>query len=125
MYRIKVQSANFIITTVHIALVINAIFIILTLIVGFCVVKISVDQWFLNSKNDRMSLKDRVLVVVALVITVICCVLFIVQVVYCNINKIEPTEFGDIISCACMFTMANTWVSFAYYQHYQVAKFLE
>lgn len=104
---------------------INVAIVLFSVVIGFCVIKISIDKWFGNGENDTMALKDRVLIIVVSVITVICVGLFILTILYNNINSIRVDELDNMKLRILMFILANTYVSFAYYQHFQVAKSLK
>ena len=44
-------------------MVVNVIVIALSLILGFSVIKCSIDQWFQKDNSDIMSIKDKILII--------------------------------------------------------------
>lgn len=121
VYNNKDQIPNFI----TIIMCINIIFGVLALILGFCVIKVSIDQWFPNGDGDVVTVKDRVLIIIVFVITFICGGLFVLTIINNNINSIRVEEFDNIKLRILMLIMANTYISFAYYQHFQVVNLIE
>lgn len=103
----------------------NAVIIVLAVILGFCVIKISVDQWFPNGSSDIMSTKDKVLVTIVALITLICAGIFVLTIVNNNINSIRTGELDNMRLRVLVLVIANTFMAFSYYQHFQVVKFTE
>lgn len=104
-------------------LVIVSYFIIsVSIIIGFAVINVSVDQWFKDTTSDMMSIKDRILLVAVILITLGCCGIFILTIVYNNINSIRVTETDNMFLRIPLLIMGNTFMAYAYYQHYQVVK---
>ena len=105
-------------------MLINAIVVVLSLVLGYCVIKISVDQWFPNGAADIMSVKDRVLVTIVILVTVICAGVFVCAIVKNNFLSISVTELDNMLLRMLMLIIANTFMAFAYYQHFQVVQFV-
>lgn len=103
----------------------NVIIIVLSLIIGFCVIRISVAQWFPNDSSDIMSTKDKCLVAIVVLITFICSGIFVFTIVNNNVNSIRVNESDNVLLRILMFIMANTFMAFAYWQHFQVVRFIE
>ena len=110
---------------IPVIMLINAALIILSLILGFSVIKIHIDQWFQSNDSDIMSTKDKVLLITVLLITIICAGIFILTIVYNNIHAIRVSELDNMLLRTLMIIIANTFMSFAYYQHFQVAQLIE
>ena len=107
---------------VYLIMLINVVIIVLALILGFCVIRISVDQWFQNDNADIMSTKDKVLITTAVLITLICTGIFVLTIINNNIHSIRVTETDNMLLRMLMLIIANTYMAFAYYQHFQVAQ---
>lgn len=111
--------------SVSIIMLINVAIIALSLLLGFCVIKISIDQWFPDADSDIMSMKDRVLVATVGVITLICAGMFVLTIIYDNVNSIRTTETDNMLLRMLMLIIANTFMAFAYYQHFRVARLMD
>ena len=103
----------------------NVAIIVLALILGSCVIKISVDQWFPNGDSDIMSTKDKVLLTIVVLTTLICASIFVLTIVNNNINSIKTGELDNMRLRVLMIVIANTFMAFSYYQHFQVVRFIE
>ncbi len=99
---------------------INAIIVVVAIVVGFGVIQISIDQWFSNSDGDIMTMKDRILVAIAFFITVICGGIFVLTILDNNIRGTQIGIFENIKLDMLMCILADTYVAFAYYQHFCV-----
>lgn len=106
-------------------MVANVAIFVLALILEFCVIKISVDQWFPDGDSDIMSIKDKVLLTIVVLITLICAGIFVLTIVNNNINAIRVSESDNMRLRALMLVIANAFMAFSYYQHFQVVKFIE
>ena len=106
-------------------MLINVAVVVLSLVLGSCVIEISVDQWFQNDNSEIMSTKDKVLVTIVVLITVICAGVFICTIVYNNFHSIRVTESDNMLLRMLMLIIANTFMAFAYYQHFQVVQLIE
>ena len=107
---------------VPLIMLINVAIIVLALILGHTVIRISVDQWFQNNDSDVMTLKDKVLVTLTLLITVTCVGVFVLTIIYNNVKSIRTTESDNMLLRMLMLIIANTFMAFAYYQHFQVTQ---
>ena len=65
---------------------ISAIAIFLALIIGFGFIKITVNQWFPDGDGDKMSMKDRILVVIVFLISMVCIGALVLTIIWNNIN---------------------------------------
>lgn len=101
---------------------ISAIVSILALIIGFGFIKITVDQWFPDGDSDKMAMKDRILVVIMFLISMLCVGAFVLTIIWNNINAVNVTEVDNMKLRFLLLTMANAYMAFAYYQHFQVLK---
>ena len=101
---------------------ISAIVIFLALIIGFGFIKITVDQWFQDGDSDKMSMKDRILVVIVFLISVVCIGAFVLTIIWSNMNAVNVTEVDNMKLRFLLLTIANSYMAFAYYQHFQVLK---
>jgi hypothetical protein len=101
---------------------VSAILISLSLMIGVVYIKISVDQWFVDGDGDRMALKDRIWVGMLFLINVVCICIFVVTIIKNNSTAAEVTELDNMKLRFLLLVIANSWMSFAYYQHYQVLK---
>ena len=108
--------------SINVIIAINLLFILASIIIGFCVIKVSIDQWFDNGGSDILDMKDRVLIWIELVISIICCGLFICTIVQNNINGIAVTEIDNIKLRMLLLIMANSYVAYAFFQSFQVIK---
>ena len=106
----KVESSK-LVTWIMIA---NIVVIALALIIGFSVVKLTVNDWFQNDRSDIMSTKDKTLIVSVALITVICMGLFMLTIIYNNINAVNTTEADNMRLRMLMLMIANTYMAFAY-----------
>ena len=100
---------------------INAIIVVIAIVVGFGVIQISIDQWFSNGDGDMMTMNDRILVAIAFFITVICGGIFVLTILNNNISGTPIGVFENIKLDMLMCILADTYVAFAYYQHFCVA----
>ena len=100
---------------------INAIIVVVAIVVGFGVIQISIDQWFSNSDGDIMTMKDRILIAIVLCITAICGGIFVLTIVNNNISSTPTGIFDNTKLDILMCVLANTYVAYAYYQHFCVA----
>ena len=100
---------------------INAIIVVVAIVVGFGVVQISIDQWFPDGDGDVMTMKDRILIAIVVFITLICGGLFVLTILNNNISGTPIGIFENIKLDMLMCILANTYVAFAYYQHFRVA----
>ena len=117
MFYNSIQIPDFITTIIWI----NAIIVVVAIIVGFGVIQISIDQWFSNGDGDMMTMKDRILVAIAFFITVICGGIFVLTILNNNISGTPIGVFENIKLDMLMCILADTYVAFAYYQHFCVA----
>lgn len=101
---------------------ISAIVSILALIIGFGFIKITVNQWFPDGDSDKMAMKDRILVVIVFLISMLCVGAFVLTIIWNNINAVNVTEVDNMKLRFLLLTMANAYMAFAYYQHFQVLK---
>jgi len=101
---------------------ISAIVIFLALIIGFGFIKITVNQWFPDGDSDKLAMKDRVLVVIVFLISVVCIGAFVLTIICNNINAVNVTEVDNMKLRFLLLTIANSYMAFAYYQHFQVLK---
>ena len=101
---------------------ISAIVIFLALIIGFGFIKITVNQWFPDGDSDKMSMKDRILVVIVFLISVVCIGAFVLTIIWNNMNAVNVTEVDNMKLRFLLLTIANSYMTFAYYQHFQVLK---
>ena len=95
-------------------------FIVFAIVLGWGVLKISIDQWFSGDDGDIMSIKDRFLIFIMVAISLICGGIFVLTIVRNNIDSIRVTEIDNIMLRILMLILANSYVSYAYYQHFQV-----
>lgn len=102
-------------------MVVNVIVIVLSLIIGFSVIKCSIDQWFQNDNSDIMSIKDKLLILSVVLITIICAGIFVLTIINNNINSVRTTETDNMRLRMLMLMLANTYMAYAYYQHFQIA----
>jgi len=102
-------------------MIVNVIVIVLSLIIGFSVIKCSIDQWFQNDSSDIMSIKDKLLIASVVLITIICAGIFVLTIIYNNINSVRTTELDNMRLRMLMLILANTYMAYAYYQHFQIA----
>jgi hypothetical protein len=100
---------------------VNAIIVVVAIVVGFGVIQISIDQWFSNSDGDIMTMKDRILIAIVLCITAICGGIFVLTIVNNNISSTPIGIFDNTKLDILMCVLANTYVAYAYYQHFCVA----
>ena len=100
---------------------INAIIVVVAIVIGFGVIQISIDQWFSNSDGDIMTMKDRILIAIVFCITAICGGIFVLTIVSNNISGTPIGVFDNMKLDMLMCILANTYVAFAYYQHFRVA----
>ena len=113
----SIQIPDFITTIIWI----NAIIVVIAIVVGFGVIQISIDQWFPDGDGDVMTMKDRILVAIAFFITVICGGIFVLTILNNNISGTPIGVFENIKLDMLMCILADTYVAFAYYQHFCVA----
>ena len=102
-------------------MIVNVIVIVLSLIIGFSVIKCSIDQWFQNDNSDIMSTKDKLLITSVVLITIICAGIFVLTIINNNINSVRTTELDNMRLRMLMLILANTYMAYAYYQHFQIA----
>ena len=102
-------------------MIVNIIVIVLSLIIGFSVIKCSIDQWFQNDSSDIMSIKDKLLIASVVLITIICAGIFVLTIINNNINSVRTTELDNMRLRMLMLILANTYMAYAYYQHFQIA----
>lgn len=102
-------------------MIVNVIVIVLSLIIGFSVIKCSIDQWFQNDNSDIMSRKDKLLITSVVLITIICAGIFVLTIINNNINSVRTTELDNMRLRMLMLILANTYMAYAYYQHFQIA----
>ena len=102
-------------------MIVNVIVIALSLIIGFSVIKCSIDQWFQNDSSDIMSIKDKLLIASVVLITIICAGIFVLTIINNNINSVRTTELDNMRLRMLMLILANTYMAYAYYQHFQIA----
>ena len=102
-------------------MIVNVIVIVLSLIIGFSVIKCSIDQWFQNDSSDIMSIKDKLLIASVVLITIICAGIFVLTIINNNINSVRTTELDNMRLRMLMLMLANTYMAYAYYQHFQIA----
>ena len=102
-------------------MVVNVIVIALSLILGFSVIKCSIDQWFQNDNSDIMPTKDKLLITSVVLITIICAGIFVLTIINNNINSVRTTELDNMRLRMLMLILANTYMAYAYYQHFQIA----
>ena len=102
-------------------MIVNVIVIVLSLIIGFSVIKCSIDQWFQNDSSDIMSIKDKLLIASVVLITIICAGIFVLTIINNNINSVRTTELDSMRLRMLMLILANTYMAYAYYQHFQIA----
>ena len=101
-------------------MIVNVVVIVLSVVIGFGVLKLSVDNWFQNDDSDIMSNRDKILVVSVGVITLICAGTFVFTIIYNNMNAVNTTEADNMQLRMLMLLIANSWMAFAYYQHFQI-----
>ncbi len=102
-------------------MVVNVIVIALSLILGFSVIKCSIDQWFQKDNSDIMSIKDKILIIFVILITIICAGIFVLTIIDNNIGSVRTTEIDNMRLRMLMLMLANTYMAYAYYQHFQIA----
>ena len=102
-------------------MVANVIVIALSLILGFSVIKCSIDQWFQKDNSDIMSIKDKILIIFVILITIICAGIFVLTIIDNNIGSVRTTEIDNMRLRMLMLMLANTYMAYAYYQHFQIA----
>ncbi len=102
-------------------MIVNVVVIALSLIIGFGVIKCSIDQWFQNGISDIMSTKDKILIVSVALITIICAGIFVLTIINNNINSVRTTEADNMRLRMLMLMIANTYMAYAYYQNFQIA----
>lgn len=107
-------------TPYHIVMIINIAIIGLSIVIGCTVIKVSIDQWFASNKDDVLSVKDRIIFRIVLYISIICMAIFISTIVTNNLNSVKVTEADNFGLQSLMLIMANSYMSYAYYQHLQV-----
>ena len=113
----SIQIPDFITTIIWI----NAIIVVIAIVVGFGVIQISIDQWFPDGDGDVMTMKDRILIAIAVFITLICGGLFVLTILDYNLRGAPIQIFENIKLDMLMCILADTYVAFAYYQHFCVA----
>ncbi len=101
----------------------NGAFILISVIVAFAYIKISIDQWFPDNDDDMMSIKDRIILIISIITAVICGGLFIITIIYNNLTAQITSKIDNMRLTMLLLTMFNTFVAYAYYQYYQVLKF--
>ena len=106
-------------------MLVNMFFIVFAIVLGWGVLKISIDQWFSGDDGDIMSIKDRFLIFIMVAISLICGGIFVLTIVRNNIDSIRVTEIDNIMLRILMLILANSYVSYAYYQHFQVLNILK
>ena len=102
-------------------MVVNVIVIALSLILGFSAIKCSIDQWFQKDNSDIMSIKDKILIIFVILITIICAGIFVLTIIDNNIGSVRTTEIDNMRLRMLMLMLANTYMAYAYYQHFQIA----
>ena len=100
---------------------VNAIIVVVAIVVGFGVIQISIDQWFSDGDGDIVTMRDRILIAIVLFITAICGGIFVLTIVSNNISGTPIGVFDNMKLDMLMCILANTYVAFAYYQHFRVA----
>ncbi len=104
------------------AMLFNVAVITVSLIIGCCVVDVSIDQWFPGDGSDIMSTKDRLLIIAVGVIVFVCAATFVLTIANNNINAAVVTEVDNMKLRMLMLIMANTFMAYAYYQHFEVVR---
>ena len=104
-------------------MIVNAAIILLSIIIGLYVIKVSVAQWFPYGDSDLMVKKDMILIMIAVLIALICGGVFVFTIINNNFSATETTEFDNMLLRMLMLIMANDFMAFSYYQHFQVIKF--
>ncbi len=99
---------------------VNAIIVVVAIVVGFGVIQVSIDQWFSDADGDIIAIKDRILIAIAFFITAICGGIFVLTIVSHNISGTPIGVFENIKLDMLMCILADTYVAFAYYQHFRV-----
>lgn len=102
----------------------NFIIIVLSLIIGCSVINVSIDQWFPKNNSGIMLTKDKVLTAIVVLITMICAGIFVLTILYDNMNFITD-ESDTMFLRMLMLIMANSYMAYAYYQHFQVVKLIK
>ena len=69
-----------------------------------------------------MAMKDRILVVIVFLISMLCVGAFVLTIICNNINAVNVTEVDNMKLRFLLLTMANSCMAFAYYQHFRVLK---
>ncbi|MBR2024807.1 MAG: hypothetical protein IKA02_03240 [Clostridia bacterium] len=101
---------------------VNGAFILISAIVSFVYIEISVNEWFSDDDNDMMSIKDRVILAITICMAVTCGVLFIGTIIYNNATAQAVSKIDNMRLTTLILSMFNTFVAYAYYQNYQVLK---
>ncbi len=104
---------------------VNAIIVVVAIVVGFGVIQVSIDQWFSDGDGDIIAIKDRILIAIVFFITVICGGIFVLTIVSNNISGTPIGVFENIKLDMLMCILADTYVAFAYYQHFRVARLMK
>ena len=68
-----------------------------------------------------MSIKDKLLIASVVLITIICAGIFVLTIINNNINSVRTTELDNMRLRMLMLMLANTYMAYAYYQHFQIA----
>ena len=97
----------------------NGLIILVALIIGFGVVRISIEQWFPET-GGLVPQKDRILLSIYVAVDLICMVTFMLNVSYRWLFGIKPPNAPSFLH----MIVINSLVSFAYYQHFRVARFM-
>lgn len=101
----------------------NLLFFLSALIVGGCIVKISVDHWFSENSGDTMDLKDKILVFLLISLTVLCIALFVFTVLYHNLLGLSATALDNMGLRLLILFLANIYTSYAFYQQYCIIRY--
>ena len=106
----------------HVCIFVNAFYIVLCGVLGITVLGFSIDHWFVNAEEHGLTVRERILLWLAGVGIAGCGVLFIMIILYHNLQGFQQSIITQTRLNILLLTVFNIILSYAAYQCFQWLK---
>ena len=110
------------ISILHVCIFVNAFYIVLCGVLGSTVLGFSIDHWFVNAEEYGLTVRERMLLWLAGVGIAGCGVLFIMIILYHNLQGFQQSIITQTRLSILLLTVFNIILSYAAYQCFQWLK---
>lgn len=100
----------------QVSMIANVCYIIVCAVIGIAFFRFSVDQWFANAETEGLTVKQRVILWVAVMGIGVCALLFVAGVLDHHMRGVQPTPIEDERAKILFLTVFNILLSYAAYQ---------